>query len=380
MTTAPELILHIGHFKTGTTALQVFCASNAAQLARQGLRYASTHLRHAKHSPLAFALLQEAGATALMHGYDQPTPAAQMWAALFDEVRDNGRTTLISTEEFARLAMYPAAVDALRGIVATAPDIRFRVIAYLRPPQSHLRSWYNQLVKMGMLVGNFDTAVCAQMEAIHWDYALALKPWIDIFGEDRIILRQFDDQLRDGDAMFEDFLESLGFHLPMMARPPERDPNPRLDDRALGLRRALSRAKVRPQVLQQVMIRAAASLDAETQIAPGVEPHDFAGIRDTTRAAIHALCALPHAALDPQVLLDDLPVPMTPEAREMSELVALLAGELANLRATQRQTFVRLEALEKRFDAQPGRPSDPPAGGPAERPGAPPPKPADGAK
>ena len=41
MTQTRDLILHIGHYKTGTTALQVFLHQNRALLALQGLHYAS---------------------------------------------------------------------------------------------------------------------------------------------------------------------------------------------------------------------------------------------------------------------------------------------------------------------------------------------------
>ena len=87
MTQPPDLIVHIGHYKTGTTALQVFCAANRDLLARQGLLYAERPLKHAKHSALALCLLHQAGVTTLMHGYQANRPAADLWADIFAQAR-----------------------------------------------------------------------------------------------------------------------------------------------------------------------------------------------------------------------------------------------------------------------------------------------------
>ena len=81
------LFLHIGHFKTGTTALQVFLSNNQAFLARNDLFYAETRRHLSKHSDFAFSLLHATGVKTLMHGYDKPEEPEDLWQTLFDEVR-----------------------------------------------------------------------------------------------------------------------------------------------------------------------------------------------------------------------------------------------------------------------------------------------------
>jgi len=239
---ARELILHIGHFKTGTTALQMYLDYNRDLLAEAGLHYAAETRKHAKHSALAFSLLRRAGVSELMHGYSSPRPPAKIWQALFDETRalPDGQSLLVSSEEFIRLGAHPEAAALLRKQINQASDLRFRVIAYLRPPQAHLQSWYNQLVKMGIPVGSFTTALCSQIEAVHWDYALALKPWVEIFGAEAVILRTYGPALREGDALYADFLGALGFPLPAEAEPMPGDPNRRIDPRRLAYHRGLN--------------------------------------------------------------------------------------------------------------------------------------------
>ena len=103
------LLLHIGHYKTGTTAIQTFCQQNRVHLQNAGLNYAQTHLKNAKHSALAFAI-GPAGADTLMHGYKKPESPREIWGRLLEEVRRAPQpTTLVSSEELMRIAEFPAA-------------------------------------------------------------------------------------------------------------------------------------------------------------------------------------------------------------------------------------------------------------------------------
>ena len=357
MTTTHELILHIGHYKTGTTALQVFLERNRSLLAEQGLVYADAPVKFSKHSALAFSLLRDAGVTHLMHDFRNKHSAQVLWQDLFTATRalPAGASMLVSSEEFIRLGAHPAAAALLRDQIETARDLRFRVIAYLRPPQDHLKSWYNQLVKMGVDVGSFDAAVRAQMEQIHWDYALAIKPWLEIFGPEAIVLRGFEPALREGDALFEDFLSGLGFGLPIAATTTEGDPNPRMDDRVLGIRRALNRAGLPAEMSKQVMNRAKASFDAETasSLLPGAP--GFETIRQRADLGIQALAALPGAQeLDTAALRAALPAPQEATERQLEQAVVALSFELAQMRNAQMRQAMRINALEKRLNSADG--------------------------
>jgi len=344
MTQIRDLILHIGHYKTGTTALQVFLNSNQAMLARQGLVYARKPLRQAKHSELALVMLRDAGVQTLMHGFDAPRSAPVVWNRLFAAVRalDDGQRMLVSSEEFMRFGAHPAAMDLLRAVLQSATDIRLRVIAYLRPPGEHLRSWHNQLVKLGLETAGFNAAV-ARMEPVHWDYSAALQPWVDLVGADQVILRGFDDGLRQGDALFADFLSALECPMPLLAEPPLTDPNPRLDDRLLALRRGLARAGLPRDEAARWMGRASEALADEAPSA------DFVALRQMAVAGIEALATLPGAGFDPTRLLASLPQKQEPETSETEALIALLAAEVARLHRQGAAIEARLAAIEARL-------------------------------
>ena len=350
MTKPAELILHIGHFKTGTTALQICFASNAAKLEEQGVFYSPIPMHLSKHSALAFCLLHDAGVTELMHGYKPLQSTPEIWGNLFDTVRllDSGQSLLVSSEELIRVGGYPQAAEGLRTVIADNPDIPVRVIAYLRAPNSHLHSWHNQLVKMGVSTGNFDTTVRTGMERVHWDAASALRPWVEVFGAENVILRQFHDTLRDGDALLVDFMTALGFDALTNPTLPKQDPNPRLDDRISDLKRAYLRAGLPKPMTDKTVALAAANLTEE--MGDDAAGESFVTIRATALAGITELAGLPNAGLDVPSMTADLPTPLSDDARALSELVVLLGGEIAQLRTVLRETNRRMNRLENKLN------------------------------
>jgi len=346
MTNSPTLILHIGHFKTGTTVLQNFFVNNFELLAKQGLVYAEEPIHNFKHSALALSLLRDAGVTTLMHGFSSPAGTAAHWQPLFAATRalPQGHAMLVSSEEFIRLGAYPAAVEQLRAQIDTARDLRFRVIVYLRPPHEQLTSWYNQLVKSGLEDAGFDTVTLSRTEPVHWDYAMAIRPWVEIFGHDAVVIRAFQPSLRQNNGIFNDFLTSLGYSIPAGATTMIKDPNPRLDDRLLAFRRGAGRAGVHPYFSDNLIELAVRGLQAEaTADAPQRRYED---LRSEAEAGIAAVAALPGASLDIERMRADLPRGQDPLERRLDETVAILAEELVRLRARVARQAARIRVLE----------------------------------
>lgn len=339
---AKTLILHIGHYKTGTTAVQVFAHQNDAALARAGVTYAATQRHLAKHSTYAFALLRAAGVKTLMHGYANPAAPEVIWAPLLAEVRAAPTpAVLISSEEFIRLAMAPPAVDRLRATLATAPDIRLRIIVYVRPIAQHLRSWYNQMVKMRACRVGFQTAVCQVFEGVHTDYGLALGPWAELAGPGGLVVRPYDDALRQGDAMYRDFCAALGVAMPPGARLPAQDPNPRVDDRVLDLMRAALSLDVPTDDARALTDHARAWLDAAARRAQA-ERAAMDAVRARAAQGLDRVAALAGEGFPLARFQAALPGPEGDADRDRAALIdalmhdrARLQRELADLRARQ---------------------------------------------
>ena len=363
---AARLILHIGHYKTGTTALQVFCARNDTRLGAAGVEYPDLYRHHAKHSIFAFALLQAAGASTLMHGYANRTPPEALWATLLDHVRRSpAPAVLVSSEEFMRLAVFPAAEEELAAILARhAAGIEIEAIAYLRPPQAHLRSWYNQLIKMGQVVPDYLTALCHTVEPIHLDYGFALAPWRRLLGDGRVILRPYRSPAQGRESIFDDFFRALGLKLPGNLVYPGGDPNPRLDERVAELVRMLQNEGHPPRVVKRLRDAALASLD------PPVDAVKLDDLRRRVAAGVAALSGMPRSELDIGALQSDLP--QAPAARSDSTILAVVLSELQTLRRRldrlgPLQIADRLARLEALVGVAEPEPQDAAPGGAAAR-------------
>jgi len=342
------LYIHIGHFKTGTTALQVYFKRNAALLAQGGLLYPEILELNAKHSALAYSLYRAAGVETLLHDYDMPDPPAELWEGLFDHVLTAPQpAALISSEEFMRLGAHPGAEAILRQIVEKAQGIEFRIIAYLRAPRGHLRSWYNQLVKMRLPVGDFNTTMRSGMESVHLDYAAALRPWVDIFGPDRIILRPFEERLRNGAALYDDFLTAIGHAVPAQAEIPQSDPNPRIDDQVLEIVRLYRNAGFPRHLIRQSIDRAVEYFASEEARLPANSP-DFDALVETSRTGLEALRDLPGNGLDLDRFLQELPEPEDEFSLAHTRQIGFLLNEIMTLHMRLRKT---LPALERRIEA-----------------------------
>ncbi len=347
------LYLHIGHFKTGTTAIQVFLQDNRRLLEKQNLWVAKTALKHCKHSALAFCLYKAAGVQTLMHGYNKPDTPQQQWAALFDELRNSKKSRMIvSTEEFMRLGNFPKAVEQLKQVVAMAPDIDFKVIAYLRAPEYHLRSWYNQLVKMGIPTPAFNAAAAGAIEPIHYDYALALQPWIDLFGADAVTLRHYAEGGRQSNRLLQDFLSIFEIREPLRnLKFRSKDPNPRMDDDVIELVRILQNTGAPRHVIETAAerIKTYRDLEQTTDFSPAND--GFEVMRQQAVSGLEQLARqAPGFSETLSQFQSSLPQPDDATAAEGWHIVGLVLNELQALRKTTlRQNKIlaqRLDALE----------------------------------
>lgn len=349
------LKIHIGHFKTGTTALQVFCSRYKDMLAAQGIDYPTLRHHNAKHSGYAFCLYRAAGVEKLMHGYSEDTTPETMWGELFDYVRGNRHpVTLISSEEFMRLGAFPAAARRLAEIVQTrGQDIDIRIIAYLRPPQAHLRSWFNQLVKMGQRVPDFNSALGGEIETVHYDYAAAIRPWSEIFGADKMMIRRYPDRFETPGDLIEDFMAAIGATLPAGFELPEGDPNPRLDDRLIDAVRLVQNLGLPRHMINTVREQAGAYLLEQDELGrEGVAAVNRA--RNVAAAGVAALPDLAEASFDLADLAGGLPEAEDPETVAQHLMMGFVLHEVLALRRRINRYKVtelieRIDRLESRL-------------------------------
>ena len=194
-----ELILHIGHPKTGTTALQRGFLRQRQELAAQGILYPYLNKESDRHSSLIPFLIDKELVTGdvafLPHwpGGDVMGQSAHMWADVMDQMAEHApRKVVLSGEGFFSLQRRWQ-MEAMAARLTPVFD-KITVVAYLRSPQARHLSSYQQGLK---------TAGNRAFVQPH-PYMPVVQAW-SRFGPGPLALHVFDrDQLIGGDVV-EDF-------------------------------------------------------------------------------------------------------------------------------------------------------------------------------
>jgi hypothetical protein len=149
----------------------------------------------------------------------QPVSLAGLTAALADAVRRHSGPIVISSENFY---LYPApqALHALLdqcGVFATHDPA---IVVYLRRQDDAHESWYNQTIKAQGYTHDLDA--CIREFHDLWDYRLQLDRWAAAFGEERLVVRLYEDHAYVGGDLVSDFFSVLGLSTDGIAVPQAR--------------------------------------------------------------------------------------------------------------------------------------------------------------
>lgn len=344
--TNKTLYIHIGHYKTGTTALQSFLNNNASKLTKAyGVDYARQYCLHNKHSIYAFSILQDAGVTTLMHGYNKTENYLNLWRDLFKRVRASASpVTVISSEEFIRIGGFDAAAQRLTEISRLKGEIDVKIIVYLRNPQDHLKSWYNQLVKMRISVSGYDTAILGEIEGIHYDYARALAPWVDSFGQENLIVREYFGSKKSSVHIFDDFMSIFSSKPIKNLAYPGKDPNPRMDPRMMEIMRLMQNLDFSKQTIDRILAGSRAYIEQQDRLEEGPNR----SISEIQEDSLAGLKWLSWTDLDLQEFEQKLPQQLSDKSERSDLLLGFVLSELIYLR--QRVNKFELAKMERRLE------------------------------
>ena len=352
------LFLHIGHYKTGTTALQIFLERSTRLLKASKFEYPDIYKHHSKHSAFAFSILRAAGVEKIMFDYSNPTPPQAMWGTLFDHIRSSRlQNALISSEEFMRIGQFPKAADILQDILDNRPpDLNVKAIVYLRAPGSHVASWHNQLIKMNFPVADLNAALDGDIEDIHFDYRRALEPWMTILGRDNVIIRPYAHNLDTPTALHYDLCKSVGIKAAEGEIQVTKDPNPRFDDRVTELVRLMQNMKFPRATINAIRNQVVAYLAAQDAVRYGGND-GVSKARAQAKDALSWLSEIPDCPLPLDDFATSLPTAPDPETINAQLLVGFVYSELIQLRqrvnnynVTELET--RVAALEAKLEAK----------------------------
>jgi len=224
--TKKDLYLHIGLGKTGTTSLQTFFWANRNLLGKLGILYPKYGVVAGAHHVLSPHV---------------PPFLANVWKFIPVEewapeiYRQADRPVLLSSELISSLKP-----ELVRGVAAVLQRyFNPKVIIYLRRQDHVMIAAYNQQVKAGTQVLDIRSAL--GMLYKRFDYEDRIKPWMDAFGRDNLILRPYERrQLRDGDIRSDFLAGVLGIEDASKFETSDTNENPRFAYSALEYKRAIN--------------------------------------------------------------------------------------------------------------------------------------------
>lgn len=190
----PQLTLHIGMGKTGTTALQHFFAQNRDALLGKGVDYPDYNCIEGAHHRLSPHI---------------PPFLAHHWKFLDVaewgpdlSARETG--SLLLSSELISSARPPVVADFARR-VREMFDVR--IVIYFRRQDNLITSAYNQQIKAGTLTAPF--AEMLERQFPNFDFMKKLEPWEKGFGKENIVVVPYERrQFHEGDIR-KDFLHRI---------------------------------------------------------------------------------------------------------------------------------------------------------------------------
>jgi hypothetical protein len=252
------IYLHIGHRKTGTTAIQQFIATNRQVFRRNDFFAPVSEIHGAMRHDLAVSA--GFGPTlddlrAALKGQS----AEELYAELDRQIAEAGaRNVIVSSEAFADPG--EGGADTCRVLKTLLPGHEFRILIYLRRQDLALESRYKQYVKVwrkGPLKSLEEYLATQEL-----DYFEGLRPWADAFGAEKIIVRPYERrQMPNG--IFADFCEALGIPFADGTFALPDDQNISMSARSLRVILALFRVPMPPRLRKMINIWVRSAFDGK---------------------------------------------------------------------------------------------------------------------
>lgn len=213
------LSIHIGVPKTGTTAIQDFCAVNRRELANQRLLYPALEKGHAHH-----------GLMRLIHQARPNDHRMRRFYRFRREIEKSKCERVLISSEFA------ARMQDLSNLQRLLRDVDTRIIVYLRRQDNWLLSAYNQNVKSPTTSSSdtFEDFTKRPHLERRLNYEKLLGLWSEAFGFQNLDVHVYEEENRNG-QLIRRFLQRLGVNVDSDKLRGVGRPNPALDRHSLEI-------------------------------------------------------------------------------------------------------------------------------------------------
>lgn len=216
------LYIHIGSPKTGSTAIQNFCALNENWLRKNGVCYpkykrftlVNNHLDFSQWIVKAGESMHKKNSSAIK--WKTQKKIKSYCLKLINEAK-NCDSILLSGEEI----FYAHDISVLKGLRNLFSKVK--IIVYLRRQDQFVQSFYMQFFKKGKTQDKLQQHEYLTNE--FWlDYYARVEAWAGLFGKENIIIRPFEKKQFHKANLLADFLHhGIGLKLTDSCAIPEPD-------------------------------------------------------------------------------------------------------------------------------------------------------------
>jgi len=155
-----EIFIHVGHYKTGSTAIQEFLHTHEKELAENGFLYPRVGRpknNRNNHGHLSLSIARQYGFNP-PGWYRENISADEAFSAMLQEIEQtDAEKIIISSEEFVQLALCAEPEVAIEDLKARLGEYDVTIVMYIREPLSLLKSWFNEVNKGPIGTRNFPT-------------------------------------------------------------------------------------------------------------------------------------------------------------------------------------------------------------------------------
>jgi hypothetical protein len=220
---APELYIHIGTHKTGSTAIRQALIQCREALRGQGVLYLPWDVRTFPRESLSFMTMRMSDQNAVHH------LRKMLRQARGDQRRGDpeGPRLLMSFEGFSGDPSegYRNASVIAEHLRRATEGFKTHIIVYLRPQDEFIESLYTQQIHEGKWC-SFPDFVNRHDDSSSFNWHWLLRQYSNCFGKDRMIVRRYHKQFFPcNESLLQDFFRILGVDSSVLDLPPDFAPN-----------------------------------------------------------------------------------------------------------------------------------------------------------
>lgn len=205
------VFLHIGFFKTGTSAVQELLYINRSHLKANNYYYPDLGCNHHNCLPAMMAFAAGSPVPPVSRMDECQKGAEEIWNEIINGFEESSLDNMIISAEmfidFSFKEQYHYLVDEVGKYLS---KYQVTVIVYLREHISYIRSMYQQIIKDGDIFTREEAFILNHLNGWHLSFYPTLQNWARVFGKENMVVDIYEGKKYGVDGLYKDFFGKIG--------------------------------------------------------------------------------------------------------------------------------------------------------------------------